>query len=65
MFDVHRYAWMKAGNLLTSLASLSPEFLALARSVCPCRLLLPLVVSAVRDADSGIFFCSVCVIAMT
>lgn len=41
MFDAHPYAWMKAGNLLASLASLSPEYLALARSVCPRRLLLP------------------------
>lgn len=55
MFDAHPYAWMKAGNLLASLASLSPEYLALARSVCPRSLLLPLAVSTVRDTSSVIF----------
>lgn len=59
MFHSHPYAWMKAGNLLASLASHSPEYLALAHSVCPRRLLLPLAVSTARDTSSGIFlgFC--------
>lgn len=35
MLDAWPYGWMEAGNLFTSLASLSPEFLALARSVSP------------------------------
>ncbi len=48
MFGAHPYAWMKAGNLLASLASLSPEYLALACSVCPRGLLSPCFVNSIH-----------------
>lgn len=48
MFGAHPYGWMKVGNLLASLASLSPEYLALACSVCPRGLLSPCFVNSIH-----------------
>lgn len=59
-FVAHPYAWMKAWNLLASLASLSLEYLALARSVCPDRLLLPLAASMLSDGSRVLFSAFIC-----
>ncbi len=63
MFDAHLYAWMKAGNLLASLAFLSPEYFALARSACPRHLLFPFAVLTVRDTSSVPFWGFSCIYA--
>lgn len=61
MLDACPSAWMEAGNLLASLASLSPQYFATPRSICPLCILSTLSVSTFRDIRQKDVWRAVCI----